>query len=83
MKLKCKQDVWPATNGLLGIGAKPARAISGLTKWKEYEATPIAVVSNWTNHTSIDADDYCFLIYNDLGQWETYPLYLFEPADGN
>lgn len=80
MKLKCKQDILSATNGIFGIGAKPRRPIKGLTKHKEYLAAPVALVSNWTNHTTVDKSNYHFLIYNDFGVWQTYDLDLFEPA---
>ena len=80
MKLKCKKDHTDASNGVFGIGAHPPEKISGLTKGKEYAGQAIALVWTVTEGVRIDQDDYKFLIYNDLGKWETYDPNLFEPA---
>lgn len=84
MKLKCKQDHWPATDGVFGIGGKPRRQIEGLTLGKVYAGEPVSVVSGGdvggygSTNTTIE-----FLIYNDTKEWKSYQLNLFEPADGD
>ena len=79
MKLKCVKAHEDPSNGFLGIGAHGRRPIEGLTIGKEYEGSPIALVSNWTDMTTIDQDNYEFLIFNDNEEWETYDLNLFSP----
>lgn len=81
MKLKCVDDHWAATNGFLGIGAKPETKIKGLTLGKVYEGLVVTSVTGDGNigFGSINSS-YDFLIFNDDGEWESYQLNLFEPT---
>jgi len=80
MKLKCKQDHWPAKSGVLGIGAKPRTKIEGLTEGKDYNGSPLAELHDWVANGGSLNTTITFLIYNDNSEWETYQLNLFEPA---
>jgi hypothetical protein len=80
MKLKCKQDHWPATKGILGIGGKPRTKIEGLTEGNTYDGSPISLVNgNTTAGLGSTSTTLHFLIYNDDSQWVDYQLNLFEP----
>lgn len=80
MKIKCKQDHWPASKGVLGFGAKEPEKIEGLTQGKTYDASPVSDVSGDGNlgFGSINTE-VKFLIYNDNDEWDYYQLNLFEP----
>lgn len=80
MKIKCNQDHWPASKGLLGFGAKDPEKIDGLTKGKTYDGSPVSYVIGSGNIGlgSVETN-FQFLIYNDNDEWQKYQLNLFEP----
>lgn len=79
MKVKCVQDHTPASNGFFGIGVKERTKIEGITRYETYEVTPVNMVSGGGKFR-VD-NNLCFLVFNDLGKWETYPLDLFEAVE--
>ena len=79
MKLKCKTGFKPATNGILGIGAKPRRPIKGLTEGNTYTGELVPAAFSVLEGTRIDESDICAMLYNDEQEWECYDLNLFEP----
>lgn len=77
MKLRCTQNRTPATNGILGFGAKPECAIIGITQGTVYDGNPINILSGGGERTV--SNEVQFLIYNDQQEWEFYDINLFEP----
>lgn len=79
MKVVCVDAYWDATNGFLGLGAKPKRPIEGLTEGKTYEGSPVTTVSGGSMNTSVST---CieFLIFNDNEEWQTYSVDCFRPV---
>jgi len=80
MNIKCIQDYWPETKGILGIGAKHREKINGLTKGQIYNATPVSITEGEGNIAfGTIGTTVKFLIFNDDGEWQTYQLGLFQP----
>jgi hypothetical protein len=77
MKLKCRVAYEKPSDGFLGIGAHGRKPIAGLTEGKEYE---VALASDASGQQYTSTTFY-FLVYNDNGEWETYDLDLFGPAE--
>lgn len=76
MKLICVQDHWPASNGVMGIGAKPRRRIAGLTEGKTYFGNVVGEASGQYTTT-----DFYIIVFDDNRQWTKHKMFLFEPAD--
>lgn len=81
IKLLCVDGFYNATNGFLGLGAKPKRKIEGLTEGMQYTGYPVTEVSGDGNigFGSISTQ-ISFLIYNDDGEWQTYNVDCFKPV---
>lgn len=78
MKVICIDAFYDATNGFLGLGAKPKRPIEGLTEGKQYTAQVVNILS-YGGNVSV-SNDIQFLVWNDNEVWETYPINCFKPA---
>lgn len=75
MKVVCVND--KVKRGFIN---KTVEKCESLTEGNVYEATPIALVSNVFNSTTIDISNYCFLIFDDEGNWSTHSMERFKPV---
>lgn len=71
MKVRCVNDQYER-----GFFRKKMVKMSGLTKGKVYEAQ---VFSNGFDEAYNAPTCAEFLIFNDSGEWDSYPLSRFEP----
>lgn len=79
MKLKCVKATKKVSCGFLWKESMTAK-IEGLTEGKQYQGDAVTEVTG--AYCDIEANsDFYFLIYNDDGEWSTYPLEFFVPAD--
>lgn len=72
MKLVCISDTTQK-----GLFTKRTEKLKGLTKGKAYSVMLFSNASGY-NTTSTSKE---FLVYNDIGQWETYDLSRFKPVE--